>query len=169
MCVSMCVSQPPLGFTPPELVGGCGSGSEVVLSGAADCFSLAALTYLLVAGAQGGGPTAGWGWVWQCQGMQRCHMALLTCLLARLAGMIFCMAWQCVWSQCPCLSGTLLVLLTYPGVCVHVLRPCTAGKELLPVGSSTGEYRSRLRMLMGSQLQGVPPTLQVCARRGRAG
>jgi hypothetical protein len=29
------------------------------------------------------------------------------------------------------------------------------------VGSSTGEYRSRLSLLAGSQLQGVPPTLQV--------
>lgn len=38
---------------------------------------------------------------------------------------------------------------------------CVAGKELLPVGSSTGEYRSRLRMLTGSELQGLPHTLQV--------
>lgn len=54
--------QPPLGFTAPELVGGSSSssGSDMMssssaaagvgLSGAADCFSLAALTYLLVAG-----------------------------------------------------------------------------------------------------------------------
>jgi hypothetical protein len=53
-CVLWRAVQPPLGFTPPELVGGCSPGSEVVLSGAADCFSLAALTYLLVAGEGGG-------------------------------------------------------------------------------------------------------------------
>lgn len=50
-----CAVQPPLGFTPPELVGGCSPGSEVVLSGAVDCFSLAALTYLLAAGQPGEG------------------------------------------------------------------------------------------------------------------
>lgn len=31
------------------------------------------------------------------------------------------------------------------------------------MGSSTGEYRSRLSLLAGSHLQGVPPTLQVSA------
>lgn len=50
VCACVCLCQPLLGFTPPELVGGCSPSSEVVLSGAADCFSLAALTYLLVAG-----------------------------------------------------------------------------------------------------------------------
>lgn len=61
-----CDVQPPLGFTPPELVGGCSPGREVVLSGAVDCFSLAALTYLLTAGQPGGGGR-GWGLGWTQQ------------------------------------------------------------------------------------------------------
>jgi hypothetical protein len=56
-----CVLQPALSFTPPELVGGCGSDSEVVLSGAVDCFSLAALTYLLAAGQAGYHMGGYWG------------------------------------------------------------------------------------------------------------
>lgn len=40
------------------------------------------------------------------------------------------------------------------------------GKPLLPVGSSLGEYRSRLSMLSGVDMSGVPGTLQV--RQGAA-
>lgn len=72
-CVLRVVSQPPLGFTAPELVGGVAPSAQVVLSGAADCFSLAALTVLLVTGACVGGWGGGargdgcawlgfWGW-----------------------------------------------------------------------------------------------------------
>eukprot|EP00879_Flechtneria_rotunda_P005950 GHRR01006256.1.p1 GENE.GHRR01006256.1~~GHRR01006256.1.p1 ORF type:complete len:896 (+),score=358.33 GHRR01006256.1:953-3640(+) len=75
--------QPPLGYTAPELVGGCLSSNDVALSGAADCFSLAALTYQLV-----------------------------------------------------------------------------TGKVLLPVGSSTGNYRSRLSGLSGADMSGISGSLQ---------
>eukprot|EP00878_Enallax_costatus_P038064 GHUV01043206.1.p1 GENE.GHUV01043206.1~~GHUV01043206.1.p1 ORF type:complete len:249 (+),score=59.91 GHUV01043206.1:473-1219(+) len=45
-------SQPRLAYTAPELVGGCLASSDVSLSGAADCFSLALLTYQLITGRQ---------------------------------------------------------------------------------------------------------------------
>ncbi|KAF8073098.1 Scyl2 [Scenedesmus sp. PABB004] len=78
---------PPLGYTAPELVGGCLASSDVALSGAADCFSLAALAAQLL-----------------------------------------------------------------------------TGRQLLPVGSSTGEYRSRLAGLPSADLSGVPGTLQPLLR-----
>lgn len=79
--------QPSLPYTAPELVGGCLDSSDVSLSGAADCFSLAALTYQLL-----------------------------------------------------------------------------TGKQVLPVGSSTGEYRSRLSMLASADMSGIAGNMQVRAR-----
>lgn len=43
------------------------------------------------------------------------------------------------------------------------------GKPLLPVGSSLGEYRSRLSMLSGVDMSGVPGTLQVRQGAARCG
>lgn len=48
LSVSCLCAQPRLGYTAPELVGGCLASSDVKLSGAADCFSLAALAYQLI-------------------------------------------------------------------------------------------------------------------------
>eukprot|EP00775_Hariotina_reticulata_P010443 gene10443-10601_t len=76
-------SQPPLPYTAPELVGSSMASSTVCLSGAADCFSLATITYQLV-----------------------------------------------------------------------------LGKQLLPVGSSTGEYRSRLSNAGCWDMSGIPGSLQ---------
>jgi hypothetical protein len=78
------VLQPPLPYTAPELVGGCMASSDGSLSGAADCFSLAALSYQLL-----------------------------------------------------------------------------TGRQLLSVGSSTGEYRSRLSGLSSADMSGVAGSLQV--------
>lgn len=80
----LCLLQPPLPYTAPELVGGCMASSAASLSGAADCFSLAALCYQLL-----------------------------------------------------------------------------AGRQLLPVGSSTGDYRSRLSGLGSADMSGVTGSLQV--------
>ncbi|WIA29467.1 hypothetical protein OEZ86_011968 [Tetradesmus obliquus] len=78
---------PPLPYTAPELVGGCMASSAASLSGAADCFSLAALCYQLL-----------------------------------------------------------------------------AGRQLLPVGSSTGDYRSRLSGLGSADMSGVTGSLQPLLR-----
>jgi hypothetical protein len=50
--VVLFLPQPPLAHTSPELVGGSMASSNVCLSGAADCFSLATITYQLVVGQQ---------------------------------------------------------------------------------------------------------------------
>jgi hypothetical protein len=203
VCGCVCLSQPPLGFTPPELVGGCSAGSEVVLSGAADCFSLAALTYLLVAGTRAvggrGGPPnkatiggggvetkgakfSGWGRPPRgtCGG-KSCTSAFLAVASAGFGSTAVGMRMhvlpphaektlrgvECACAPCIVRSAVSCCLLQCVAgefyeahICAAV---CVAGKELLPVGSSTGEYRSRLRLLLGSQLQGVPHTLQVLA------
>lgn len=79
---------------------------------------------------------------------------------------------QCAYSRLVCsalVSQTALLLphmLTQHLVLMLLLLlppSHLSGKELLPVGSSSGEYRSRLSLLAGTHLQGVPPTLQVRA------